>query len=60
MYIPDSILKSIDISISVTHNFKIECRRRRVVTLLAQSMNETEIAYELNVNQSTISRDIAC
>jgi DNA-binding NarL/FixJ family response regulator len=44
--------------ILVTHKFKIEDRRRKVATLLAQSMNETEIAYELNVNQSTISRDI--
>ena len=42
----------------VTHNFKIEDRRREVATLLAQSMNETEIAQELKVDQSTISRDI--
>ena len=42
----------------VTHNFKIEDRRRRVATLLAQSMTETEIAHELKVDQSTISRDI--
>jgi hypothetical protein len=42
----------------VTHNFKIEDRRRKVATLLAQSMTETEIALELNVDQSTISRDI--
>ena len=40
------------------HKYQIEERRRKVATLLAQSMNETEIAYELNVNQSTISRDI--
>ena len=45
-------------AILVTHNFKIEDRRRKVATLLAQLMNETEIAYELSVNQSTISRDI--
>ena len=32
------------ITILVTHNFKIEERRRRVATLLAQSMTETEIA----------------
>jgi transcription initiation factor IIE alpha subunit len=44
--------------ILVLHKFKIEERRREVATLLAQSMTETEIAYELNVNQSTISRDI--
>jgi DNA-binding transcriptional ArsR family regulator len=42
----------------VTHNFKIEDRRRKIATLLAQSMTETEIAQELKVDQSTISRDI--
>ncbi len=46
------------ITILVTHNFKIEDRRRMVATLLAQSMTETEIAQELKVDQSTISRDI--
>ena len=46
------------ITIVVTHNFKIEDRRRKVATLLAQSMTETEIAHELKVDQSTISRDI--
>src|SRR6266487_7103086 len=42
------------------HNnkFKIEERRRKVSSLLAQAMNESEIAQELNVDQSTISRDI--
>jgi transposase len=40
------------------HKFKIEERRRRVASLLAQSMTETEIAQELNVDQSTISRDV--
>ena len=40
------------------HNFKIQERRRKVSSLLAQSMTETEIAQELNVDQSTISRDI--
>jgi IS30 family transposase len=40
------------------HNFKIEDRRRRVASLLSQSMTETEIAQELNVDQSTISRDV--
>ena len=40
------------------HKYKIEDRRRRVASLLAQSMTETEIAEELNVDQSTISRDI--
>ena len=38
--------------------FKIEERRRKVASLLAQSMTETEIAQELNVDQSTISRDV--
>jgi IS30 family transposase len=40
------------------HKFKIEERRRKVASLLAQSMTETEIAQELNVDQSTISRDV--
>ncbi len=40
------------------HSFKIEERRRKVASLLAQSMTETEIAQELNVDQSTISRDV--
>jgi transposase len=40
------------------HNFKIEERRRRVTSLLAQSMTESEIAQELGVDQSTISRDV--
>ena len=41
-----------------SHKFKIEQRRRKVASLLAQSMTETEIAQELNVDQSTVSRDI--
>ena len=40
------------------HKYEIEGRRRKVATLLAQSMTETEIAVELNVDQSTISIDI--
>jgi hypothetical protein len=40
------------------HTFRIEERRRKVASLLAQSMTEEEIAQQLNVNQSTISRDI--
>jgi IS30 family transposase len=40
------------------HNYKIEERRRKVASFLAQSMTETEIAQELNVDQSTISRDV--
>jgi IS30 family transposase len=38
--------------------FKIEERRRKVASLIAQSMTETEIAEQLNVDQSTISRDV--
>jgi hypothetical protein len=40
------------------NNFKIEERRRKVASMLAQSMTETEIAEQLNVDQSTISRDV--
>jgi IS30 family transposase len=40
------------------NKFKIEERRRQVASLLAQSMTESEIALELNVDQSTISRDV--
>lgn len=40
------------------HKYKIEDRRRRVASFLAQSMTELEIAQELMVDQSTISRDI--
>lgn len=43
---------------SPIHNFKIEERRRNVASLLAQAMTEGEIAQQLNVDQSTISRDI--
>lgn len=42
----------------VTHKFKIEDRHRKVATLLAQSMTESEIAQELKVDQSTISQDV--
>ncbi|MPZ07692.1 MAG: ArsR family transcriptional regulator, partial [Nitrososphaeraceae archaeon] len=42
----------------VVHKYKIEDRRRQVASMLAQSMTETEIARELKVDQSTISRDI--
>ena len=40
------------------HTFKFEERRRKVASLLAQSLTETEIAEELEVDQSTISRDV--
>jgi IS30 family transposase len=52
------VIRIIHKLILVTHEFKIEDRRRKIAILLAQSMTETEIAQELNVNQSTISRDI--
>jgi Holliday junction resolvase RusA-like endonuclease len=39
-------------------HFLIEDRRRRVTSLLAQSRTETEIATELQVHVSTISRDV--
>jgi IS30 family transposase len=40
------------------NRFKIEERRRQVASLLAQSLTESEIAKQLEVDQSTISRDI--
>src|SRR5437764_12770931 len=40
------------------NKFEIEERRRKVSSLLAQSMTENEISQELGVDQSTISRDI--
>src|SRR5215217_5905636 len=43
---------------STKNRFKIEERRRQVASLLAQSITESEIAKKLNVDQSTISRDI--
>ena len=38
--------------------FIIEERRRQVASLLAQFMTEIEIAEKLNVDQSSISRDV--
>jgi transcriptional antiterminator len=40
------------------NKFKIEERRKEVASMSAQSMTETEIAEKLNVDQSTISRDV--
>ena len=40
------------------HNKKIKARRNQVASLLSKSFNETEIAQQLGVDQSTISRDI--
>ena len=41
-----------------TKKFHLEERRRQVASLLAQSMTEQEIANKLEVDRSTISRDI--
>lgn len=38
--------------------FNIEQRRKTIASFLAQSMNETQIAKILDVDQSTVSRDI--
>jgi IS30 family transposase len=40
------------------YNFKIEERRRQVASLLSKSVTETQIAKQLSVDQSTISRDV--
>ncbi|HEY7081302.1 MAG TPA: hypothetical protein VH500_16510 [Nitrososphaeraceae archaeon] len=48
----------LSITTLVTHRFKTEDRRRKVATLLAQSLTETEILHELKVDQSTIGRDV--
>ena len=44
---------------SSMHKYKVDERRRKVASLIAQSMNESEIAKDLGVDQSTISRDIS-
>jgi len=41
-----------------THKFEIQQRRRQVASLVARAKTESEIAQQLNVNQSTISRDV--
>lgn len=40
------------------NNFEIKERRKQVASLLSRSYNETEIAQQLGVDQSTISRYI--
>jgi IS30 family transposase len=40
------------------YHFKIKERRRKAASMLAQSITETEIAEKLNVDHSTISRDV--
>ena len=42
----------------VNGKYEVEERRRKVASLLAQSMTESEIASDLGVDQSTVSRDI--
>ena len=42
----------------INSKFLIEECRRKVASLIVQSMTETEIAKQLGVDQSTISRDI--
>jgi IS30 family transposase len=39
-------------------NKKIKARRNQVASLLSKSFSETEIAQQLGVDQSTISRDV--
>ncbi|HEY9386211.1 MAG TPA: HTH domain-containing protein [Nitrososphaeraceae archaeon] len=43
---------------STMQSYQIDDRRKRVAKLLAQSMTETEMAHNLGVHVSTISRDI--
>jgi IS30 family transposase len=40
------------------HNKKIKARREKVSFLLSRSFTETEIAHQLNVDRSTINRDV--
>jgi DNA-binding NarL/FixJ family response regulator len=42
----------------VNGKYKAEHRRLKIASLLAQSMNEVEIAKELAISQATVSRDI--
>jgi Trp operon repressor len=49
--------KCIQLSLAL-HNKKIKARRNQVASLLSKSFSETEIAQQLGVDQSTISRDI--
>lgn len=52
------ILHKLSLSMHNNNNFKIEERRRKVACMSTQSMTEAEIAEKLNVDQSTISRDV--
>jgi hypothetical protein len=42
----------------INGKYDVEERRKKVSSMLAQSMTETEIASQLGVDQSTVSRDI--
>ena len=42
----------------VLGKFEIEERRRKIASMLAQSMTEDEIASELGIAQPTVSRDV--
>jgi IS30 family transposase len=41
-----------------TKKFQLEERRRQVASMLAQAMTEQEIADNLGVDRTTISRDV--
>ena len=41
-----------------TKRFLVEDRRMKITSLLAQSMNQSEISKELNIHISTVSRDV--
>jgi DNA-binding transcriptional ArsR family regulator len=45
-------------SILHKNSFNIKERRKQVASLLSRSFTEAEIAEQLDVNQSTVSRDI--
>lgn len=42
----------------VNGKYQAEQRRMKIASLIAQSMTETEIAQEIGVDQSTVSRNI--
>ncbi len=49
-----NILHKLSSSMHNNNNFKIEERRRKVASMLAQSMTETEIAEQLDVDQAAL------
>ncbi|MGE5601397.1 MAG: hypothetical protein ACM3TS_00140 [Clostridia bacterium] len=59
VHFTNNILHKISVPVhNNNNNFKIEECRRQVASMLAQSMTETEVAEKLDVDQSTISRDV--